>query len=132
MRRWAVLAGVLLALAGCGGDPAQSAAPATPSSAAPDDVFTTTMDSTAPNWRQDFAVEGVDTTQSPQLAILAAETACNRLISMPVDKVLLSFLGGELPPETIGSLVYAATVAYCPKYTDVVQAYADAHRQPGG
>lgn len=132
MRRWAVVVGLLLALTACGGAPGQSAAPATPTSAAPDDVFTSTMDRTDPTWRQDFAVEGVDTTQSPELAILAAQTACNRLVSMPVDKVLLSFLGGALPPETIGSMVYAATVAYCPKYTAVVQAYADAHRAPGG
>ncbi len=47
---------------------------------------------------------------------------------MPVEDVLLSFLAGELPPETVGSLLYSATVAYCPDFTEAVQSFAETNR----
>lgn len=131
MRRWMVLAAVLLALAGCGGDPAATPATtpsATPTSASPDAVFARTMDDSAPGWREDFSVGGVEGSDAEMVAVLSAKAACQKLESMPVEEVLLSFLAGQLPPDTVGSLVYAATVAYCPSYTEAVQAFADENR----
>ncbi len=130
MRRLAVMALLFVAVVGCGGDPpeAAEAPPSTTSAVTPEDVFTAAMDSTAPGWRQDFAVEGAEGSEPEQLAILAAQTACSRLESMPIEDVLLSFLSGALPADTVGSLLYAATVAYCPAYTQAVQNYADTNR----
>ncbi len=131
MRRLAAMALLVFAVAGCDGDPAPTTA--APSSSAPavppeDAVFTTTMDGTSPGWRADFAVEGTEGSEPEQLAILAAQTACSRLESMPIEDVLLSFLSGALPSDTVGSMVYAATVAYCPEYTQAVQNYGDTNR----
>ncbi|MBA2415591.1 MAG: hypothetical protein H0V64_06850 [Geodermatophilaceae bacterium] len=130
MRRLAVTALCALALAACGGDPAEPAGgtPSTTPAAAPDEVFAETMDETAPGWREDFAVDGTDGSEPETLAILAAKTACLKLETMPVEDVLLSFLAGELPPETVGSLLYSATVAYCPDFTEAVQSFAETNR----
>lgn len=130
MRRLAVLALLVFTIAGCDGDPDPTSATSSTSAPAPtaDQVFTSTMDSTSPGWRADFAVEGTEGSEAEQLAILAAETACSRLETMPIEDVLLSFLSGALPSDTVGSMVYAASVAYCPEYTQAVQNYADTNR----
>jgi len=117
-------------LTGCS-DQAEAPAPdATTTSGAPspDAVLVETMDSLAPDWRTEFAVEGATVDDAPTLAILAAQTACSDLQTKGVDEVLLRLASGALPPETAGSLLYAATVAYCPDYTADVQRYADANR----
>lgn len=134
MRLLAVTTALALTLVGCGGDSdetATSPAPTTDSTApaaSPDEVFAQTMDSSAPGWRTDFAVEGTDGSAPETVAILAAKTACSRLETSSVEDVLLSFLAGELPADTVGTLVYSATVAYCPDFTDAVQSYADTNR----
>lgn len=131
MRRLAVLALAGLLLSGCGGEPSEpaGAAPTTsPAAVSPDTVFAQTMDVTAPGWREEFAVDGIEGSESEAVAILAARTACSKLEAMPVEEVLVDFLAGELPADTVGALVYAATVAYCPTFTRAVQDYADANR----
>lgn len=129
MRRLAAMALLVFALSGCDGGPAETTGtPSTTPSASPDEVFAATMDGIAPGWREDFAVEGAQGSDAETVAVLAAQTACSKLEEMPIEDVLLSFLEGELPAETVGSLVYAATVAYCPAYTSAVQNYADTNR----
>lgn len=130
VRRAVVVVAVVLALAGCV-DP--DSAPAVGSSSAPstadlDQVFTDTMETVAPGWQQDFAVEGATVDDAPTLAILTAQTACTNLQTKTVEEVLLTLLSGALPADTAGSVLYAATVAYCPDYTNAVQAYADTNR----
>ena len=131
------VAGVLLAvlmpavlLAGCSDRAESPAADPTTTSAAPspDAVLVETMDSTAPGWRTEFAVEGATVDDAPALAVLAAQTACADLETRSVEEVLLRLASGALPPETTGTLLYASTVAYCPDYTTAVQQYADANR----
>lgn len=119
-------------LAGCSSETESPAADPTATSAAaspdPDAVLVETMDTNAPDWRTEFAVEGATVDDAPTLAILAAKTACSDLETQGVDQVLLRLVSGALPPETAGSLLYAATVAYCPDYTEAVQQYAEANR----
>lgn len=130
VRRAVVLGAVVVALAGCSG-PDSSPAPgstAASSSADPDQVFTDTMDTVSPGWQQDFVVEGATLDDAPTLAILTAKTACADLQTQSVEDVLLTLLSGVLPADTAGSVLYAGSVAYCPDYTNAVQAYADSNR----
>lgn len=123
------LVGVVLALviAGCSesADPPGGSADTTPS---PDAVFEDVMDTNADGWRTEFAVEGATAEDAPTLAVLAAQSACTNLETQSVEQVLLTLLSGALPAETAGTLLYAATVAYCPTYTQAVQEYADTNR----
>lgn len=95
-------------------------------SGTPDDVFMQQMDTYAPGWREDFML--VDDVPPELAAQIAATAMCSSLETISVEDVLLSYLQGELPDETVGTLLYSATVAYCPEYTDDVQEYADANR----
>lgn len=114
-----VLAGVLLAAC------TESAKPSPP---APDAVFQDVMDTNAAGWRTEFAVEGATVEDAPTLAILTAKTACTDLENQRVEDVLATLVSGVLSPPTAGSVLYAATVAYCPTYTQAVQDFADANR----
>lgn len=125
--------GALLAVLSVGAcsAPADEPAPAAPSASqprSPDAVFEDLMDTNAAGWRTEFAVEGATEQDAATLAILAAQTACSQLDTRPVQDVLLTLLSGSLPADTAGSLLYAATVAYCPTHTQAVQEYADANR----
>jgi len=130
MRRLVAVAATAFLIPGCSGEPAATPAGTSPAapSASPDEIFADTMDARSPGWREDFAVAGTEGSEREALAILSAKTACSKLEAMPVEDVLLSFLAGELPPDTVGTLVYSATVAYCPSFTEAVQSYADANR----
>lgn len=111
------------------GDP-DSTAGSSPSVAAPqspDTVFENLMDANAPDWRTEFAVQGATVEDSPTLAIAAAKSSCSALEAQPVEDVLVNLLSGVLPPGTAGTLLYAATVAYCPVFTADVQEYADSN-----